>query len=329
MLNIYNGDSTAVTARQGNIPGAHFAFREALIAGPTPANLDENEWRKLRAAHLASAYGGSWEEAKHELQRLHAALSSFHLHDEVVLWFEHDLFCQLNLIYLIAWFAARDQGPTKLSLICIGEFPGKPDFHGLGELNETELASLMDSRTEIGAVELQLGAAAWQAYCSPEPAVLEEFLELDTSALPFLKSALLSHLERFPSVKNGLGRIEQRGLSLVNDGFKKFVDLFPRFGRQEPVYGLGDFQLYLAMKQLSNVRAPLLRNGGGRNANGALDSSKIKDVAYEITDKGKAVLNGDADFVELNGIDVWLGGVHLTKENLWRWDEDAQRVVRT
>src|SRR3982750_4807204 len=238
MLNIHNGDSTATTAHQGAIPGAHFAFREAFIGGPTPANLSEPEWRKLRAAHLSSAYGGSWEQAERDLERQHAALASFYLHDEVVLWFEHDLFCQLNLIYVLDWFASRDRGKTKLSLICIDNFPGKENFHGLGELNATELASLFDTRHEVTMREFETASAAWAAYRSPQPTHLENFLQRDTSAMPFLAPALRSHLARFPSTSNGLGRIEQRGLALVNDGLKTFVELFPRFIEEEPVYGL-------------------------------------------------------------------------------------------
>jgi hypothetical protein len=328
MLNIHNGDSTAATARQAPIPGAHLAFREALIAGPTPADLNDAEWRKLRAAHLSASYGGSWEEAERELERLQAGIASFYLHDEVVLWFEHDLFCQVNLIYLLNWFADYGLGKTRLSLICIGEFPGLPNFHGLGELNETQLASLFETRHEVSASEMKTAGAAWDAYCSSEPTALTEFLRGDSSAMPFLQPALLSHLARFPSVQNGLGRIEQRGLALINDGCKKFVDLFPRFGEQEPVYGLGDAQLYLSLQQMRDARAPLIKDPFGRNPKGGLNAEKIKNIAFEITERGKAVLIGAADFVELNGIDAWLGGVHLTNDNLWRWDETKQQVVQ-
>ena len=77
---------------------------------------------------------------------------------------------------------------------------------------------------------------------------------------------------------------------------------------------------------MSAVRSPLLRNGGNRVVREGLDSDKIKDMAFEITGRGKAVLNGDADFIALNGIDTWLGGVHLTNTNLWRWDEENGRL---
>ena len=327
MLHIHNGDSTASTARQAAIPGEHFAFREALIAGPVPSNLKDAEWRKLRAAHLSAAYGGDAAEREQELLRQEETLSGSKAHDEVVLWFEHDLFCQLHLIYLLDWFAARDAGQTRLSLICIGEFPGRKNFRGLGELNAAQLASLFGTRHRVSALELKTASAAWAAYCSSEPTALQSLVRSDTSAMPFLQSALRCHLARFPSIRNGLGRIENRGLALINDGLENFRELFPRFGEAEPGFGLGDFQFYLALKQLNEGRAPLLNIKNGAT-NGKLDSKMIGKTSFEVTPSGQAVLKGEADFVELNGIDVWLGGVHLSGSNLWRWEEQKQEVVR-
>jgi hypothetical protein len=45
-------------------------------------------------------------------------------------------------------------------------------------------------------------------------------------------------------------------------------------------------------------------------------------VSFDLTEKGREVLAGTRDFVELNGIDLWLGGVHvLSGAVLWLWDE--------
>ena len=50
--------------------------------------------------------------------------------------------------------------------------------------------------------------------------------------------------------------------------------------------------------------------------------------SFEITEHGKAALNGDEDFVIRNGIDLWLGGVHLNgKEAAWRWEEQGQMLL--
>jgi hypothetical protein len=41
------------------------------------------------------------------------------------------------------------------------------------------------------------------------------------------------------------------------------------------------------------------------------------------------VLSAKADHVTLNGIDRWIGGVHLTPSNLWHWDPSQRTVVAT
>ena len=45
-----------------------------------------------------------------------------------------------------------------------------------------------------------------------------------------------------------------------------------------------------------------------------------------LTADGEAVLNGTADHIALNGIDRWLGGVHVTTASPWRWDEAHQSL---
>src|SRR5262245_37367141 len=101
MLHIHNGDSTSETAKKASLPGEHIAWREAMVCGPTPADLPEAEFIDLRAIHLSEAYEAEFEKCQRDLQTQHQALANFANHDEVVLWFEHDLFCQIHLIYLL------------------------------------------------------------------------------------------------------------------------------------------------------------------------------------------------------------------------------------
>jgi len=40
------------------------------------------------------------------------------------------------------------------------------------------------------------------------------------------------------------------------------------------------------------------------------------------------VLAGKADHVALNGVDRWIGGVHLDgPDSRWRWDEGTEGIV--
>jgi hypothetical protein len=325
MLHIHNGDSSAETAKTARIPGEHLAWREALVCGPAPANLSDGEFLELRARHLAEAYGVDVDECATKLRRQQAALEKFSDHKEVVLWFEHDLFCQVHLIYLLNWFAQRDRGHTKLSLIGIDQFPGVDDFRGLGQLNEQQMESLLPQRKEVSEAQLQLGAKAWAAYCSSTPAHLEDLISAKTDALPFLKTAFAKHLERFPSVRNGLGRIENVLLELIANGQKDFKSLFSAFQEREPLYGFGDAQVFLHLKELANDTHPLLTMSNA--SSGLLNSSQIAASSFEFTEQGTRILNGEEDVVRLRGIDSWLGGVHLRgKTDAWRWDDAAQTV---
>jgi len=327
MLHIHNGDSAAGTAKKANIPGDHLAWREALVCGPAPGGLSQDEFREVRAKHLAEAYDVNIEKCELELRRQEEALSGFADHDEVVLWFEHDLFCQVQLLYLLDWFTQRELGQTKLSLISIGEFPGVEVFHGLGQLKEAQLASLFPQRQEVTRIQLQLGSRAWQAYSSPDPAEMLALLESDLSALPFLKRALVKNLQRFPSTANGLGRVENVGLDLIAKGYGNFRSLFPAFVRRESEYGFGDAQLYFELKRLASASAPLVTLT--QTIKGAsLDSAQMLLSSFELTKLGRAVLNGKEDFVIKNGIDYWLGGVHLEgDESPWRWEDEAEELL--
>lgn len=329
ILHIHNGDSSAGTAGKANIPGNHLAWREALVCGPAPGWMSDQEFQETRARHLAQAYGIELEKAQSELSEQHVALSRSADHEEVVLWFEHDLFCQVQLIYLLDWFAKHEPGKTRLSLISIDRFPGIEDFRGLGQLDETQLESLFPARHEITSEQLTLGSKAWRAYSSSNPTEIEALLQSDTSALPFLASALLKHLERFPSTRNGLGRIANTALELIEAGRGEFRILFPEFGRREPIYGFGDAQLYLETRRVAEAAYPLLVFENGDKP-GAMNGSELLKTSFKLTDAGQAVLRGDEDFVRLNGIDLWLGGVHLDgEEAAWRWHESRKKLAKT
>lgn len=329
MLHIHNGDCSAETAKQSTIPGEHFAWSEALIDGPAPTNVSEAEWHKLRAAHLSESYGVDANDTEDGLRAQEDKLKSYPEHDEVVLWFEQELFCQVNLLYLLDWFSQSELGKTRLSLIFVGEFPGVPNFHGLGELTPEQMASLFPARQEVTPAEFELATKAWAAYRSSDPTEIERLLETDCAAMPFLKQALRLHLERFPFVRNGLGRIQNKGLEFIQNGLHKFSEIFPRFANEERFYGLGDSQFWNALNGLTHTPEPLLKTNGS-STNGHLNPEKMRQAEFEMTETGTAVLNGDGDFVEINGLDTWLGGVHLNgNADVWRWDDQRERLVLT
>ena len=51
-------------------------------------------------------------------------------------------------------------------------------------------------------------------------------------------------------------------------------------------------------------------------------------LASQKRDTGARVLAGGVDQVALNGIDRWIGGVHLYGRQVpWRWDDGTETIV--
>src|SRR5712691_11825056 len=128
MLHITNGHSVGIP-RTG-IPGEVSYWLDVLHEGPVPAGLTLEQLSAVRAQFLADT---GWGDPRSDFARRDAQLAGWARHEEIVLWFKHDLYDQLQLIQILDWFAARDLDKTKLRLICIGEFPGITRFGGLGE----------------------------------------------------------------------------------------------------------------------------------------------------------------------------------------------------
>jgi hypothetical protein len=210
-------------------------------------------------------------------------------------------------------------------LICIGSFPGRPRFKGLGELHPKEISSLFETRQPIAAAQLETAARAWSAFRSADPRAIEALVATDTSPLPFLAPALHRHLEELPSTRDGLSRFERRILELARDAPVSIWDAFHRASESETAFYLTDLSLWRLVQSLS---AP--------SCTPALLDVRIEDQAAAVlprgllclTDAGRSVLEGATDRVTLCGVDRLLGGVHLEGRGpVWRFDpEDG--VVR-
>jgi hypothetical protein len=269
---------------------------------------------------MAEAGYATLEEARQYLQACEDTLAASSRHEEVVIWLDHRLSDQLILIKLLDWFSRHNSSDVKLSLICIGRYPGLDHFVALGELTANQLAPLADTRLRVGDTQFRAAQSAWNAFTSPDPTGIECFIETHTSALPFLAAALRRHLEQFPSVDSGLSRTERQALAVLREHASlSGKRLFAAVQRLEEQIFMGDNSFYRLMADLSCVRHPLLQIS---------DTPQHSLGEVTITEAGRRVIDGPADHIELNGIDRWLGGVHLKgSQAAWRWDRTAARIV--
>jgi hypothetical protein len=209
---------------------------------------------------------------------------------------------------------------VKLSLICIGQYPGPDRFRGLGALTADQLASLSGTRLPVGEAQYRTAQAAWIAFTSPDPKEIERFIATDTSALPFLAAALRRHLEQFPSVDNGLSRTERQALLVIHEhGALSGGQLFVAVQQLEEQVFMGNLSFYRMVADLSEARHPLVH---------VSDRSRDSVGDVTITETGRKIIEGRADHIDLNGIDRWIGGVHLKGDKaILRWDRASGRIV--
>jgi hypothetical protein len=288
VLHVTNGDSTGDTLRQTALGGDVLPWRDVLHDGPVP-DVPPERMREVRAAFLSDCGWGRAGEILADMEfRDRLLCTAIADGRPVVLWFEHDLYDQLQLLQILALL----DGPGGVELIQSGGF--------LGPLSTDELEALWPGRAPLTDDLVALAHRGWDAMRAPEPTAIEEFLRDDTSALPFLADALRRLLEELPDTRSGVSRTEHQLLEALADGPKTRVEAFLACAAREEAPFAGDVWVFRTLAGLG----PLVTAG----------------TRLELTDAGTAVLTGDADRIELVGIDRWVGGTHLAPGNVWRWN---------
>ncbi|HEV8494882.1 MAG TPA: hypothetical protein VGR76_21565, partial [Candidatus Angelobacter sp.] len=147
-----------------------------------------------------------------------------------------------------------------------------------------------------------------------EPTGLLAISQQQLPEMPFLAAALARFLEEYPWTTDGLSRTERQVLQAAAAGKRKQQEIYFESRKKENV-PWGDLSVYLRMAWLAAGPNPAL-----------VESPKNE---YRITDAGQQLLEGKADWIKLqNGVDRWLGGVHLTgQQPQWRWDSEKKTLL--
>jgi hypothetical protein len=325
MLHITNGDSVAGTLRQAGLGPEIVVWRDVLHEGPVPAELPLAELGRVRARFVSDSGWATPADSERQFAERDRALLGAVDHDEAVLWFEHDLYDQLQLLQILDWFAAQGLDATRLSLICNAEY--------LGRLDADALCTRLPDRRPVSGQQLNLARDAWSAFRAPDPRALLPFLGDRSTALPFLAAAIRRHLQQFPDAQTGLSRSESQALGAVEAGHVGVKQAYIASHHQmEDVVFLGDVVFASYVERMSQESSPLvlLKNGNRVVAPGdTIAATDFWESELALTNAGRAVRSGIEDRVLVNGIDRWLGGVHLQPGNVWRWHEAKSVVARS
>ncbi|MEM7120651.1 MAG: DUF1835 domain-containing protein [Pseudomonadota bacterium] len=301
---------------QAGVPGDFLEFSDPVCKGGTPAG-DDDAFHAARLDYLTVELGVSRAQTDTGLREALNSLEQTRDYERVVLWFEHDIYDQAVLIRLLSWFADRPELEPRLNMISIDRFPGIDRFIGLGQLEPDQLKTLWGSERPVTPAQITLGRRAWQAFRAPEPLALFELAAAGTPDLPFLAPALMRHLRELPWTTDGLSLTERLTLRAIAEGAETpgqcFRDLH---GHLEPQPFLGDIMYWPIVTGLARAKV------------GALTEPETWKSPIALTSLGNDLLDGKTDWVETNGIDRWVGGVHVRPGNLWRWDPSGSRPVK-
>jgi hypothetical protein len=328
LLHVTNGESAGNTLRQTSLGGAVLSWQDVLHEGPVPAGA-RPELLRTRAAFLSGCGWGSTQAIVSALQRRdRTLLGALRDRRHVVLWFEHDLYDQLQLLDVLALASAADGTPE---LIVVGSFPGKPSFRGLGELTAAQLETLWPSRVAATPGMLAAAAAAWDTLRQPELSALAALATAGGPELPFVGAALRRLLEELPAPKDGLSGTERRALQVVAAGAVTPPAAFRAAQDLEAAPFLGDAWFYRTLTSLGRGRARLIETQDGEQLPAApplSDTRAFTTMSLRLTPAGERVLQHKADRVQLLGVDRWIGGSHITPGAAWRWDPGTHGLIK-
>ncbi len=315
MLHLRCGTDILWKLDDAGIPGRKVSWSDPLCQGPVPF-ADRERLRPVRAKWLQGEFGIQNPSDLDDLVEADHAVDTAGEHDEVVLWFEADLFDQAILVHLLDRLGHLIDTRTSLTLVTLHEMPGMQRFIGLGQLNSAQLASLFPRRIPVTREMVNAAREAWKAWTAPTPELLQRIAAVESNPLTYLPAAVERLLQELPAPRTGLGRTEHSGLEISARGPTTLFDAFRASQDREERPWLGDSMFFTTLLPLTRGPSPLIASEGtwpGSTEHG-------ENPRLTVTPAGRSVLAGDADWQAMGAPSRWVAGTELIPgESVWRY----------
>lgn len=231
-IHVLPGDAVAEVLASAGLDGDVIVCRECLVDGDVSGETLEEFW-DLRANFIEVHYGGDpieyRERVANELERLLEAGPE----DEVFLWFEYELFCQVNMWFCLSLL--KSTGAKVFRVMPAGLEPDKI-WDGFSQMGPDDLSKCFDERVEFTAADVDAAGELWQAFRDRDAERLLRLGEYRSPAFPFLKEVCRAAAE-----------IETRPQAIVNEllanGRTTSEDVYFEFRKRAGVFGFGDLQV--------------------------------------------------------------------------------------
>lgn len=311
ILVITNGDSAAGAIRNTRLEVEHILpWRDVLHEGPVPGDVSVSILREIRAQHLAHSGYGEMDEIAAQFNDRDRLIESCDKFDEIVLWFEHDLYDQLQLIQVMA--RLEGLSADHASLACDDSF--------VAQQSSAQLERQFDHRRPVTPQAYAEAVHAWSCFTSPDPTAMVEFARAPASrALPHVAPAFRRLIAEFPDRDTGLSSTEEFILrQLDKHGALSGKELFRKHTLVEQAEFMGDWSFFRILIDLAAPPNPLVEPTEDVTFQlGGLGVEDCADRSFRILATGRKAVHGEINAIGLRGIDRWIGGVHLVTNAVW------------
>ena len=250
ILHITNGDDLTEQVIKLNLPGDLITWREMLCEGPASIDVGDEQFVLLRKTFLLDKYQVSEEKYQKDFLEELVRLSAINSYDEVVLWFEFDLFSHMNMLALIS-FLLQNKKNGPFSLVCSRKLKGEREMAPLSQLSDESLEEHYKQRIPLNEEDIATAQLIWELYCSKNPKRLASEIKKTTN-FEYLSSSIRAHIERFPNVNTGLNTLEINVLKLIDEHQINSLNHLLGYALQyQGYYGYVDVQMQRVLEKLS------------------------------------------------------------------------------
>ena len=246
MHHILNGDHLAEQLRETGIDGEFIVCRECLIEGPVQFDDLEDFWSG-RAEFISATHQGDREHYFDIVVSQMEKIMEFPEGAEVCLWFEHDLFCQANMWFVMSLVEQQEIELYRIFPVINNE---EDTWKGFGIADSQMLEQAFQDKIKMTPGDIALGKSLWHAYSTNDLAQFAVLSKTPSQAFKYLPDVCLAHLDRFP--KDGsLGRPHRVIKELREKSNGDFNALMSDFFEREGIYGFGDVQVRRMVDELN------------------------------------------------------------------------------
>lgn len=231
-VHVLPGDSLVETFRKTAIEGETIVCRECLMEGDLAAENLNDFWR-VREKYLSENYPSADNFYRKNVESELKKLQSVSDGDEINLWFEYELFCQVNLWFCLWLIWDKDVDICRVAPTVRNE---NNLWKGFGGLDAEDLEICFKQKQKFSKTDINLGKNLWKAFCFKDVQELNYLGNEKSECFPHLKDVCQAAVEL-------QSRPEKKLRELISEGETDFHRIFQKFSQTEGVYGFGDAQV--------------------------------------------------------------------------------------